>query len=367
MRRRNVLALAGLTAVGGVATAYGVSQRGSDEGGESDGTQAESDDETSETTADDDPTDDSDDDEPDDKDEEREDDLDERLEGSEGMLIFTYDDSPIEDYTFTYQVHQEYDVPGCIAACPGLMTTDDDYLSPEQLREMYDDGWSVMSHTYYHRALGKIGLTKNATEGDERIYVEENRHADIEGDPLVIFDDETSTTASVAGGGSDSAGKYVELAEPLAEPIDASGYVKYPEAFMQDILDKTDEQLEEWGLTVTGFVYTYTQYHGVVEELVRDHYEAVANHRFGGGHNELAGLDPTTMQRMYIETDRATDADIDEFMETAAEEDVLSIVGAHSQFETTTEKRLRYTIEAALENALAIVTVDEALDELDLR
>jgi hypothetical protein len=54
-------------------------------------------------------------------------------------------------------------------------------------------------------------------------------------------------------------------------------------------------------------------------------------------------------------------------METAADEDVLSIVGAHSQFETTTEERLRYTIEAALENDLAIVTIDEALDELDLR
>ncbi|WP_394741117.1 polysaccharide deacetylase family protein [Natronococcus roseus] len=366
MRRRNLLAVVGVTAAGGAATAYGVSQRDSDENGGTGDDENESDGNGDDESGSEGSSDESADEEADD---EQADDLEERLEGSEGMLVFTYDDSPIEDYTLTYQVHQEYDVPGCVAACPGWMEDGggDEYLSPDQLREMHDDGWGVMSHTYYHRALGKIQLTETALEGDDRIYVEANRHADIEEDPLVIFDDENRTTATVAGGGSDSTGEYVELAEPLEETIDASGHVRYPEEFMQNILDETDAQLEEWGLTVLGFVYTYTRYHGLIEDLVRDHYEAVANHRFGGGHNEIDGLDPTTMQRMYIETDRATEEEIEEFMQTAAEDDVLSIVGGHSQFETITEERLRYTIETALEHDLAIVTMEEALDELELR
>lgn len=284
-----------------------------------------------------------------------------RTKDGAGMVIFTYDDTPTEDYTFTYEIHQEYGVPGCLAACPGPIQEADRTLKPAQLREMHEAGWSVMSHTYYHRALGRIRLTEPAHEGDERLYVEAHRHGKIEGDPLVIFDEETTTSATVSGRGRDSIGAYVALKRPLSDSIGSAGYVRYPEAFMQEILERTDEQLASWGIDVTGFVYPYDRYHGAVEALVRDHYAAVANHRYGGGHNSLDGFDPTTMQRMYIETDKATETGIDEFMKTAANDHVLSIVGGHSQFETLTEDRLRYTIECALKHDLEIVTIDEAL------
>ncbi|MFU8866654.1 polysaccharide deacetylase family protein [Natronococcus sp.] len=353
MRRRSLLSATGVALAGGVATTYGLSESKDDPANDA-GRNASSEGRSRELAA---------------KSEraEPEPETDERsseIADSEGMLVFTYDDSPIEDYTLSYEVHREYDVPGCVAACPGLMGTDDAYLEPGQLREMQADGWGVMSHTYYHRALGRIRLTEPARAGDERLYVEANRHGAIEGDPLVVFDEEREATATVAGRGSDANGEYVELAEPLPETVGPSGYVRYPESLMREVLEKTDDQLEAWGLDATGFVYTYGRYHGVAEDVVRDHYEAVANHRYGGGHNELEGLDPTTMQRMYVETDKASEDDVDAFMRRAADEDVLSIVGAHSQFETFTEERLRYTIESALEHDLAILTIEEALAEL---
>ncbi|AGB36246.1 polysaccharide deacetylase family protein [Natronococcus occultus] len=353
MRRRNLLSATGLALAGGVATTYGLSASEDDPANDAD-RNASREDRSREPTAKSERA------EPDSETDERS----SEIADSEGMLVFTYDDSPIEDYTLSYDVHREYDVPGCVAACPGLMGTDDAYLDPGQLREMQANGWGVMSHTYYHRSLGRIRLTEPAHTGDERLYVEANRHGAIADDPLVIFDDKSETTATVAGSGSDSVGEYVELADPIAEDVDASGYVRYPEALMRDVLQKTDAQLEAWGLDVTGFVYTYGRYHGVIEELVRDHHDAVANHRYGGGHNELEGLDPTTMQRMYVETDKASEDDVDAFMETAADEDVLAIVGGHSQFDTLTEDRLRYTIESALEHDLAIVTMEEALAEV---
>ena len=263
-------------------------------------------------------------------------------------------------------MHQEYDVPGCIAACPGLMEESDAFLEPGQLREMYRDGWDVLSHTYRHRVLGRVPLTDAAGTGDERLYVDTHRHGAIEGDPLVVFDGETTASVAVAGKGSDSHGEYLKLAEPLDSAIDAAGYVRHPTSFLRDILAKTDSRLDSWGIDVTGFVYTYGRYHGAIEELVRGRYDAVANHRYGGGHNELEGLDPSTMRRMYIETDKATENEIDAFMDTAASDDgVLSIVGGHSQFETLTEERLRYTIEAALERDLAVVTLTDALAALE--
>ncbi|WP_449289512.1 polysaccharide deacetylase family protein [Natronococcus jeotgali] len=229
---------------------------------------------------------------------------------------------------------------------------------------MQDDGWGVLSHTYRHRALGHIGLTEPAREGDARLYVEANRHGAVEGDPLVIFDEETETTATAVGRGSDSSGEYVELEAPLAETVGSSGYVRYPESLMREVLERTDDRLESWGLDVTGFVYPYGRYDGLAEDVVRERYPAVANHRYGGGHNELAGLDPTAMRRMYVETDKASENEIDAFMRTAADESVLAIVGAHTQYDTLTEERLRYTVEAALEHDLAIVTIEEALARL---
>ncbi|AGB38475.1 polysaccharide deacetylase family protein [Natronococcus occultus] len=322
MHRRNVLAMAATGAVGGIATSYGGVRRTDDHNA---------------------------------------------ILGSEGLVVFTYDDSPIEDYTLTYQVHQEYDVPGCVAACPGWMEDDTDFLDPDQLAEMDEDGWGVLSHTYRHRALGYVNLNQTAAEGDERVYVDVHRHGDIAEDPLAIFDEENRVSATVAGQGTDSGGDYIELEEPLDGTVDSSGVVRHPAAFIRDRLEKTDERLESWGFDVTGFVYPYGRYHGVAEEIVREHYGAVANHRYGGGHNELPGQDPTAMRRRYIETDRADEDEIDAFMQTAAAEDVLAIVGGHSQYDTLTEDRIRYTIEAALERDLAIVTIEEALEALGPR
>ncbi|AGB36247.1 polysaccharide deacetylase family protein [Natronococcus occultus] len=358
MRRRRVLVLGGASAASGAA--YWFSGRSSEELARD-----ERDREAVDTERDDDGSEPSDEDGS--ADETEPENGESILADSKGMVVFTYDDSPIEDYTLAYEVHSEYDVPGCTAACPGYMKRRDDYLDPDQLREMQADGWGVMSHTYRHRSLGRIGLAGPAHAGDDRLSVEANRHGAIEGDPLVVFDDEGETAATVAGRGSDSSGQYVELEAPLSEDVDESGYVRHPESFIRDVLRKTDAQLEAWGLDVTGFVYPYGRYHGVAEEVVRDRYEAVANHRYGGGHNELEGLDPTAMRRRYVETDRATEDDVDAFMETAADEDVLAIVGAHTQYDTLTEQRVRYTIESALEHDLAIVTMEEALAELERR
>lgn len=347
MHRRDLLAIAGATTISGIATVYGGVQRNREWQKGINSSTVTSDEQNATTT--------------------NSDTGNSTVGDSEGLLVFTYDDSPIEDYTLTYEIHQEYDVPGCIAACPGLMQDFDAFLTPAQLHEMYEDGWDVLAHTYDHRVLGRIPLIESADEGDDKIYVEAHRHGAIEEDPLVVFDAEHSVSTSVAGRGSDEIGEYIELVDPVDEPIDASGYVRHPEAFMRDILTKTDTQLESWGIDVAGFVYTYGRYHGIVEDLVRDHYDAVPNHRYGGGHNDVGALDPTAMQRMYIETDKATTGEIDHFMAAAADKHVLSIVAGHSQFETFTEDRLRYTLETALEYDLEIVTIDEALTSLNNR
>ncbi|WP_255169878.1 polysaccharide deacetylase family protein [Natrononativus amylolyticus] len=284
----------------------------------------------------------------------------------DGMVVFVYDDSPIEDYTSTYPIHQEYDVPGCVAACPGLMAASDEFMDPDQLTEMYEDGWEVMSHTIDHRALGHTPLERDAESGDDRLYVGSNLHGDHPGDPLVVLDGDREIEATVAGQGVDGDDHYVELESGLEESIEATDetVVRYTEEFTREILEESKAMIEEWGVPVTGFVYTYDRYHGIVEELVPEYYETTPNYRSHDGINPLDAIDPFQLYRRYIETDWATTDEIEQFMATTAEEGHLGIVSGHSQFETLPADRIEFTIEAALEHDLRIVTLQEALEEL---
>jgi hypothetical protein len=287
-----------------------------------------------------------------------------------GYLVITYDDGPIEDYELTFQVHQEYGVPGCVAACPGLMDSDDsdDWLHPDQLREMYDAGWEVMSHTVDHRAVGEIPITENVTEGDVEIPVASNLHGRIEGDPIVLFDDDGNRTeATVAGRGGSGDGQYIELQEPIDVSLSPENDARerYTDEFTERILADSQARLEEivGDGQVTGFIYPYERHDGLAEELVPEYYETTPRAHQGNGLNPTyAGVDPFTISREYYEEDRMTEEEIAEFLDQVANEPDFGILGAHSHYDTVTEERIATTIEMALERDIEIVTLQEALD-----
>ncbi|ELZ18753.1 polysaccharide deacetylase [Haloterrigena salina JCM 13891] len=283
------------------------------------------------------------------------------------MVVFTYDDGAIEDYTMTYPVHERYDVPACIGVCPDLVQLSDDFLDPNHVGELHDAGWEVMSHTNRHRSVGRILLESDAEVGHDRIYVQANRHGDHVGDPLVLFDGERTVEATVAGKGSDDKGQYIRLEEPIDQPLDATNpaYVRYTESFLRTILSDSKRRIEDWGIDVTGFVYPYGRTDGLAESLVPEYYDAVPNYRTGvGGINPIDDLEPTQLHRRYIETDRSTPDEIEKFMATVASEDVLGMVGGHSEYDTLPAERIEFTIETALDHDLRIVTLQDALTEL---
>lgn len=288
--------------------------------------------------------------------------------GDSGTVVFTYDDGPIEDYTQTFEVHQRYDAPACVAVCPELMRSSDDYLDSAHVGELHEAGWEILSHTLAHRSIGRVALERDAAAGDDRLYVRVHRHGRYDGDPLTVFDGKRSVTATSAGRGTDEGNAYVELEEGLDESIEADdGYVRYTEPFLREILAESKARIEAWGVPVTGFVYPYGRYHGVAEDLVPEYYDAVPNHRTGrGGLNPIGALDPTRMIRRYIETDRSTPDEIDEFMSTVAERDVVGVVGGHSQFDTLPAERVDLALELAEAHDLRIVTLREALVDLDI-
>lgn len=284
-----------------------------------------------------------------------------------GMVVFTYDDSPTEDYRKTYPIHDEYDAPACVAACPGLMDGSRDFLLPGQLKEMHESGWEVMSHTLEHRNLGEVPITRDVEPGDTEVYVQSNVNGRYAGDPLLLSDGSTEVTATVAGRDSDGDDQYLIVEEPIDTALssDANAWVRYTEEFTGYVLEEAKAQLEEWGATVTGFVYPYGRYDGLVERLVPEYYEAVPNARTArGGLNPVYRPDPLRLRRAYFEEGAMTEEELAAFMETVANEPDFGILGGHSHYDGLTEERIGLAIELARENDLKIVTLQEALKEL---
>lgn len=288
---------------------------------------------------------------------------------SVNYLVITYDDGPIEDYELTFPVHQDYDVPGCVAACPGRLDSDDS-LNRDQLRAMYDAGWEVMSHTIDHRAIGEVQLTGDVAEGDTEIAVQSNVHGQYEGDPLALFDDNNETEATVVDRGESGDEQYLRLKEPIDVALSAAngGHVRYTRAFTREILSESKAQLEEivGEDQVTGFVYPYERHDGLAAEVVPEYYEATPRAFMGNGLNATRESDPFSISREYYEEDRMDEDEIARFLDRVVTEPVFGILASHSQYDTLTEERIKTTIKMALERDIEIVTLQEALDTFDI-
>lgn len=88
-----------------------------------------------------------------------------------GTIVFIYDDSPVEDYTKAFPIHQEFDAPACTAAIAGTVGNEN-YLSRRQLHELEAAGWGITPHTVNHCALDAEKVTRDVASDDEHLYVE---------------------------------------------------------------------------------------------------------------------------------------------------------------------------------------------------
>ena len=286
------------------------------------------------------------------------------------MLVLIYDDSPREDYTKAFPVHDEYDVPGCVAVCPGLMGTDSRWMHPGHLEELHDAGWEVMSHTLEHRPLGEIPVRGDIEEGDTEIHVQSNLHGNHPGDEIVILDNGSETTATVVGRDSEGDNDFLILDDPIDESFAAGDgfttWVRYSEEFTREILEGSKAQIEDWGFgPVNAYVHTYNRYDGLVSELVEEYYEAVPNRR-RNGHNPTFEPNPFDLGRENFENDKLEDEYIEEFLDVIANEPEFGILYGHTNLNSFTAERIEFVIREAQERDIEIVTLTTALTELDV-
>ncbi|WP_394738864.1 polysaccharide deacetylase family protein [Natronococcus roseus] len=283
-----------------------------------------------------------------------------------GRLVFIYDDSWREDWDQTFPVHQEEGVPACCAAVTEYVDTGWGLL-PEHLREMESAGWEIMSHTASHDVVGNLYLTAPAEPDDERLSVDGSFLGDHEDEPIVVGNEDGTVENAIAGGGEDDDdGFYLELEDPVGESFTAGEtFVRFTDERIREEVVGSKAELEEMGVDVDYFVSPFGRSEGLVEELVEEHYAGFAN-REGDGLNGIADIDPYDLGRTSIDGQSSTESEIEAFYDQVAAGEYLGIVVGHSQFDETTEERVRFAIQEAKARDLEIVTLREALSDLDV-
>ncbi|GAB7019288.1 hypothetical protein JCM18750_21490 [Halostagnicola bangensis] len=281
-----------------------------------------------------------------------------------GRVVFIYDDSWREDWTDTFPVHQDEDVPACCAAVTDYVDTGWGLL-PEHLHEMEAEGWEIISHTASHGAVGNLFLTEPTEPDDHRVYLNGDFLEDRDGSEIVISDDNRTVENVIAGGGNNDIGTYIDLEEPVGDSFEPDeSFTRFSDEIVREEVVGSKEELEEMGLEIDHFVSPFGRSEGLVDELVQEHYAGFAN-RGGDGLNPIDGLDPHELGRTSIDGNVQDREGIEAFYDEVVAGDYLGIVVGHSQFDKTTPERVRFAIQEAKARNLEIVTLREALSDLE--
>ena len=277
-------------------------------------------------------------------------------------MVFVYDDGYVEDYTQTFTIHQKFDAPACAAIPSTALGRSEEFLSEEQLREMADAGWEVMSHATSHEALGPVTVTEPVEPGDTRLYVDSTVLGRTPNDAEILQGDER-VVRKVTGDGEDETGGYLTLDSAVEQSFSAGETrVRFTEEVVRRALKESKDSLEQRGFDVTNFVYPYGRYDQRTKSIVEEHYNAVAN-AHPGGLNTAAALDPYELRREYFHTGTMSEDELGEYMDRVASRNTLGLLGGHIRNEELTGERVQLAIEMAQERNLEIVTLQQALED----
>lgn len=283
---------------------------------------------------------------------------------TDASCVIIYDDSPTHDYTKTFPVHQEEDAPGCFGCVSDYVRTDG-ALSPDQMVEMADAGFEILSHTAGHHPVGPVSLVSDVEPGETELAVRFGAHAHVTGAPLHVSDDTgASFTTTIAPRTDDQGEDVVRVDTPADTAVraDKNARIRLTAEFLHESLSESKDALEGYGVDVDYLVAPYQIYDEHAATIAADHYDAVGNGLLGAGLNDDPNpywLNRTTM------TDQ-TKSSVRRLARRAAEGDELLLFGSHSWDEELTQEQIRMIIRAVRAEGLTVTTLDEALHDHDI-
>lgn len=282
-------------------------------------------------------------------------------ESGGGKCVMIYDDCPIEDYQKTFPVHQEKDAPGGIGCVYHYLGMDDS-LDVDQMQEMADAGWEVLSHTMNHQPIGWVPVSEDVSAGETEIPVSFAAHGYFRDVPVTLLDDTGTKFSQTLAGGRVQEGQDVLVLDSGAKgSLDASetARVRFTKEYINDFLRNSHQRLEEYGVEVNSVVAPYQIYDQYAAGRVSQYYDACANGILGDGINR-------EIEPYYLDRSTMLGPSLDQIRHRAREvasDDGLYLLGSHSWNEDLTQERIGSIIDVVREEGLEIVTLEEVLTE----
>jgi peptidoglycan/xylan/chitin deacetylase (PgdA/CDA1 family) len=99
----------------------------------------------------------------------------------ENSILLTFDDGYTDNYEIAFKVLKKYDLIGNFAIVTDVLSTRE-YMSPENVKEIYNAGMGIMSHTTLH-----CSLAQKKVENSEIIYLPNLESEGVEQCPDFTF------------------------------------------------------------------------------------------------------------------------------------------------------------------------------------
>lgn len=280
-----------------------------------------------------------------------------------GRLALVFDDGYASDRDELWPVLREHDAPACFAVVPEWLD-EEGHLTVDELGTLVDAGSEVVAHGRRHRYLQAQPLAAAVEPGDERVRLgggREAEHSLTAGDEYELVDDGRSTTVTVSAFEDGQAG-------PVATLPDGAGGVDEPFRAGETALRPTADVIEDevggvlgdfggLGHEPASFVFPYDAADARAWRTAREHYDVVANAAVRSLPNPPA-TDPTNLRRYYLETDALTRPEIGTYLDAVAE-GRTGVLAGHSDWETVPPERVSWTIRAARERGIEVVTLSD--------
>lgn len=248
------------------------------------------------------------------------------------------------------------------------------YLTPVELKKMYDAGVEILSHNRYHISIGALPITEQAEKGATTLKVASTNRMGlralrdeagygaysyelIDGDnkEVFYFSGHTSTT--------------LFLASPLSRTFPAGSILKPTQETIEDLVLGCLDDLAGWGIDdVPGYVYPdhsashYDPWRPSVDYVLSVHKAARGGY---GETNNLNTIDWGILHGFALRPNGVPAySTIDRILEETAENNLLAIVWSHGETEQGVLDRLEYIINKALDLGIKIITQKQAYQML---
>lgn len=244
------------------------------------------------------------------------------------------------------------------------------YLTPVELKKMYDAGVEILSHNRYHISIGALPITEQAEEGATTLRVAATNRMGlralrdeagygtysyelIDGDnkEVFYFSGYTSTTLS--------------LASPLSRTFPKGSILKPTQETIEDLVLGCLDDLAGWGIDdVPGYVYPdhSASYYDPWEPSI-DYIKSV--HKAArGGYGETNNLNSVNWGNLHgfalKPGGMPAYSTIDRILEETSQDNLIAIVWSHGETEQGVLDRLEYLVKNALRKGIRVITQKQA-------